>query len=102
MPLQARWWASRSAFERAAALPRSDVPGPRPDATRIGLYTVEWVTHEDDAVIFGVRNDGFSLGGFAELPHEPVPTLAGPENFERPWHLFHLGGRWYAWTAPIS
>jgi len=91
VPLQARWSASRAAFEEVVADPEREWF----DDQRLGLYTVGHVTRRGGAVLFQVSGGGFIDGaGIAHLPDGPSAALErdlGATRFRRldgPWHTY--------------
>jgi hypothetical protein len=95
-PAQARWAASRTAFDRLAA----DVAAGRPTAVPgfVGLYRLDrvqpvpggWVVSES------VGNSPFDDAGFAYLPGGP--TYDAGRAFGSNPQFRHLAGSWYSWT----
>lgn len=98
LPRQARWAASRPAFDRAAAKvaanPDTGVSG------RIGWYEVnEFRYIEGGWIVYDVGSSGlFDDAGFAYLPAGP-PSRAGGDSGAETLRFIHLGGPWYSWTS---
>jgi len=97
VPRQARWAASREAFD-LLAVELAD----KPDLTvsgRIGWYEVNQVRHVRGGwIVYNSTGSGmFDDAGFAYLPGGPTADL-GDGSWENP-RFVHLGGPWYSWTA---
>ena len=97
VPRQARWAASRQAFDRLAAELAKD-----PDTSVsgwVGWHEVEQLRYvEGGWIVYHSTGSGmFDDAGFAYLPAGPTDGL-GDGSWENP-RFVHLGGPWYSWTA---
>ena len=88
LPLRARFQLSRTAFDRSAT-----ASSPETEARqRIGLYTIQWVSDEDDQILYSEVHgcDMLCDAGFLYAPHG-ARADAGMT-------VSHLTGPWYTYV----